>query len=133
MLPFRAERVSRCGPDWCYVKHSIRAAFVKQKVIAQTKKVFTMKPCRIAIKLREAMLAYRRRTGERMTYAILAERTGLAEGTLHNMGSHRKYNATLTTIARICRALEVSPGDLLEVVDELPKAKRAAGRKRGGA
>ena len=88
-----------------------------------------LRACRIVIKLREAMLAYRRRTGERMTYAILAERTGLAEGTLHNMGSHRKYNATLATIAKICRALEVSPGDLLEVVDDPPDAKRKAKRK----
>ena len=83
-----------------------------------------MKTCRILIKLREAMLAYKRRTGERMTYAILAERTGLAEGTLHNMGSHRKYNATLATIARICRALDVTPGDLLELIDDPPKAKK---------
>ena len=88
-----------------------------------------LRACRIVIKLREAMLAYRRRTGERMTYAILAERTGLAEGTLHNMGSHRKYNATLATIAKICRALEVSPGDLLEVVDDPPDAKPKTKRK----
>jgi DNA-binding Xre family transcriptional regulator len=82
-----------------------------------------LRPCRILIKLREAMLAYARRTGERMTYAILAERTGLAEGTLHNMGSHRKYNTTLTTLAKVCSALETTPGELLELVDDTPKAK----------
>ncbi len=85
---------------------------------------------RIGIKLREAMLGYKRRTGQRMTYRILAERTGLAEGTLHNMGSHRKYNATLATIAKICRALEVTPGDLLELIDDPPKRKRARKSKK---
>ena len=89
-----------------------------------------MTTVRIEIKLREAMLAYKRRTGERMTYAILAERTDLAEGTLHNMGSHRKYNATLATIAKICRALDVSPGDLLELIDDPRKPKRPKKSKR---
>jgi DNA-binding Xre family transcriptional regulator len=88
---------------------------------------------RTIIKLREAMLAYKRRTGERMTYAILAERTGLAEGTLHNMGSHKDYNTTLTTLGKICSALGVAIQDLVEVTPDPPKAKRAAGRKRGGA
>ncbi len=79
---------------------------------------------RIVIKLREAMLAYKRRTGDRMTYAILAERTGLAEGTLHNVGSRDDYHATLATLARICGALDVTPGDLLEFIEDPPKAKR---------
>ena len=65
-----------------------------------------------------------------MTYRILAERTGLAEGTLHNIGSHRKYNATLTTIASICHALDVSPGNLLELVDNPPKPKRKKKKKK---
>jgi DNA-binding Xre family transcriptional regulator len=90
---------------------------------------------RVLIKLREAIQAYKLRTGERMTYGILAERTGLAEPTLENIGGRRKHNANLSTIAKICGALGIAPGDLLELVEEpaKPKAKRAAGRKRGGA
>jgi DNA-binding Xre family transcriptional regulator len=42
------------------------------------------------------------------------------------------YNVTITTIERICRALEVPLHDMLEMIDEPPKAKRAAGRKSGG-
>jgi DNA-binding Xre family transcriptional regulator len=85
---------------------------------------------RIIIKLREAMLAYKRRTGERMTYEILAQRTGLAVGTLQNMGSRPRSNASLATLARICKALDVSPGDMLELIDDPPKAKRKlSGRK----
>jgi DNA-binding Xre family transcriptional regulator len=83
--------------------------------------------------LREAMEAYRRRTGERMTYKVLAERTGIAHGTLQIMGSQLGYNATLATLEKICRALTVDFGDLLELIDEPPKAKRGAGRKKGGA
>ena len=82
------------------------------------------KDTRIVIKLREAVLAFKRRTGERMTYDLLAERTGLAKGTLHNIGAERNYNATLRTIALICKELDVTPGDLLELIDDPPKARR---------
>lgn len=86
----------------------------------------------IAIKLREAMEAYKRRTGNRMTYAILADRTGMAEGTLRIMGSRDDYNATLATLEKICRTLDVTPGDLLELIDDPPKRKRTAKKKRRG-
>ena len=78
------------------------------------------------------MLAYKRHTGERMTYEILAERTGLATGTLQNMGSRPRYNASLATLARICKALDVTPGDLLELIDDPPKPKRRPKKKRRG-
>jgi DNA-binding Xre family transcriptional regulator len=87
----------------------------------------------VVIKLREAIQAYKRRTGERMTYRILAERTGVAEGTLEVMGSQTNYNATIHTLEKVCLALGVTFGDLLEIVADPPKARRAAGRKRGGA
>ena len=85
---------------------------------------------RLRIKLREAMLAYKRDTDEKMTYEILAERTGLATGTLQNMGSRPRYNAGLATLAKICKALNVTPGDLLELVDDPPKKKRKAKKKK---
>jgi DNA-binding Xre family transcriptional regulator len=87
----------------------------------------------IAIKLREAMQRYKRQTGRKMTYRILAELSGVAEPTLHSIGSREHYNATLATIEKVCWALDVAPGDLLELIDDRPKPKRAAGRKRGGA
>ena len=84
----------------------------------------------IAIKLREAMEAYKRRTGERMTYAILAERTDIAQGTLRIIGSRDDYNATLELIEKLCRALDVTAGELLELTDDPPKPKRATKKKR---
>ena len=84
----------------------------------------------IAIKLREAMEAYKRRTSERMTYDILAEKTGIGHGTLRTIGSRDDYNATLATLEKICWALDVTPADLLELVDDRPKAKRTTSRRR---
>ena len=85
---------------------------------------------RIYIKLRESVLAYRRRTGEKMTYEILAQRTGLARGTLQNLGGSRKSNANLSTLAEICGALGITPGDLLELVEIPSKAKLQRKAKR---
>lgn len=59
------------------------------------------------------MAGYQRRTGERMTYALLAERTGLSADTLASLASREGYNTTLATIALLCHALECEPGDLL--------------------
>jgi len=69
----------------------------------------------IHVKLREAMEAYRRRTGIRVTYDVLAERTGISVATLQSLAARPEYNTRLSTIEKICRALECSPGDLLEL------------------
>ncbi len=84
----------------------------------------------IAIKLREAMEAYKRRTGKRMTYKILAEMSGVAQPTLHSIGSRDDYNATLATIEKICRALDVPLHDMLEMIDDPPKRKRTNKKTR---
>jgi DNA-binding Xre family transcriptional regulator len=66
-----------------------------------------------------------------MTYAELAERTGISHATLRTIGSVLAYHPTLANIERICKALDVTPGDLLEVIDDPPKPKRRAKKKRG--
>ncbi len=86
----------------------------------------------IAIKLREAIATFKRRTGERMTYRILAEKAGIAQGTLHTIGSRDDYNATLELVEKLCRALDVPLHDLLEMIDDPPKPKRRAKKKRRG-
>lgn len=75
----------------------------------------------ITIKLRDAMEAYRRRTGERITYARLAVITGISESTLRKIGASLSHHTTLTNIEKLCRALGVTPGDLLELLDDPPK------------
>ena len=84
----------------------------------------------IAIKLREAMEAYRRRTGERLTYESVAKLTDIAQTTLQSIGSRDDYNATLATIEKICWALDTTPADLLELIDDRPKPKRRQSAKK---
>ena len=74
----------------------------------------------IRVKLREAMADHRRRTGERMTYELLAQRTGLSRRTLESVASRPSYNSTLGTIAKLCHALGCQPGDLLGLDPEEP-------------
>ncbi len=84
----------------------------------------------LTIKPRDAMEAYRRRTGERMTYGKLAKVSGIAESTLKKIGSSLTHHTTLANIETLCRALDVIPGDLLELIDDPAKAKRTAKKKR---
>ena len=70
------------------------------------------------VKLREVMDDYRRRTGERMTYEKLAQRTGLSKATLDSLASRNTYNTRLSTIEKLCRVLGCQPGDLLELDPE---------------
>lgn len=61
------------------------------------------------------MDAHRDRTGTRHTYATLAEATGIAEATLQSLAARPSYNTRLSTIARLCTALECQPAELLEL------------------
>lgn len=54
------------------------------------------------------------RTGERLSYKDVADRTGLAISTVQSLGARGTYNARLSTIAAICDALQCTPNELLE-------------------
>ena len=69
----------------------------------------------IKVKLREMMEAYRQRTGKPMTHERLASLTGLSRSTLESLASRPNYNTRLSTIEKLCSALECCPGDLLDV------------------
>ncbi|UCC28959.1 MAG: helix-turn-helix transcriptional regulator [Phycisphaerales bacterium] len=85
----------------------------------------------IIVKLKEAMQAYRRRTGRRLTYAILHEATGISTQALGAIATRQEYNPTLATIDKICRELAISPGELLEYVpSERPNLKQTQVRRR---
>jgi DNA-binding Xre family transcriptional regulator len=72
----------------------------------------------IRVKLREAMDAYRQRTGIKLTYELLAEQTGIALTTLQSLAARPGYNTRLSTIEKLCVALQCSPSDLLEMSDD---------------
>ena len=76
----------------------------------------------LKVRLRTALEAYHRRTGQRMTYECLAERTGLSKATIQSVGAREGYNPTLDTIDRILTALECPVEDLLE---HLPDGTRS--------
>ncbi len=61
---------------------------------------------------------------------MLAERTGIAHGALRIIGSRDDYNATLATLKKICRALGVTPADLLGLIDDPPRAMRKAKKRK---
>ena len=83
----------------------------------------------ILVKLRQAMEAYRLRTGERMTYQKLSSRSGVSIGTLQSIGSRPDYHPTLANIDKICLALEIPIQDLVEVIPDSPKSKRGSRKK----
>ena len=64
------------------------------------------------------MEQHRRRTGERITYEVLAIRTGLSRATLESLASRESYNTRLSTIEKLCSALGCTPGDLLELTEQ---------------
>lgn len=72
----------------------------------------------LRVRLREAMEAHRRRTGTRLTYRALADASGLAVSTLQSLAARPTYNTRLSTIERLCVALECEPGDLLELTED---------------
>jgi DNA-binding Xre family transcriptional regulator len=69
----------------------------------------------IRVNLRKAMDAYRQRTGVKLTYAVLAKRTSISVETLQSIAARPGYNTRLSTIDKLCRVLECSPADLLEL------------------
>jgi len=69
----------------------------------------------LRIRLREAMDAYARKTGKRTTYETLAEASGISISTLQSIAARPDYNTRLSTVEKLCVALECQPGDLLEL------------------
>ncbi len=68
----------------------------------------------IVIKLREVIAEFEKQTGTTLSYAELAERTGLARATIEALGSRPNYNTTLATIDKLCKTLGCGLSDLLE-------------------
>ena len=75
----------------------------------------------IYIELKKAIEAYREKTGERLTYQLLSERTGLSKSTLQSLASRTAYNTTLSTVEKLCVALECGPEDLINISSQSGK------------
>lgn len=78
----------------------------------------------IRVKLREMMEHRQRGSAERITYDWLAKKTALSRATLEAIGSRPSYNPRLSTIERLCEALQCTPSQLLELSSGRPRARR---------
>jgi DNA-binding Xre family transcriptional regulator len=84
----------------------------------------------IFVKLKEAILAYRRRTGKHITYEDLSKVTGLAATTLQSIATRQDYHPTLANVEKLCLALDVSLHEMLEMIPDAPKPEPKPKRNR---
>ena len=76
------------------------------------------------------MREYQLRTGERMTYQRLSDKTGLNRGTLETIGRNPHHNTTLERADAICKALNIEFTELLERRPDRPPKKKKRKRER---
>lgn len=67
------------------------------------------------------MAEYHRRTGERLTYEKLSERTGMSVSAFKKIGGKLDKHTTLANVEKICMALDSTPGDLLVIIPDPPE------------
>lgn len=84
----------------------------------------------IVIKLREAMLAYGRRIGQKLAYEDVSRMTGIPTETLRSIGGRPGYHCSVARIEVLCHALNVPLHDMLELIPEPPKPKRSKKKRR---
>ncbi len=60
----------------------------------------------------------------RMSVRELQRQTGLAYVTVYNLYSEKSHRVDFETLDKICRALEVQPGDILEYATEPDDERR---------
>ena len=84
----------------------------------------------IIIKLKEAMLAYERRFNRSLSCDELSEMTGIPAETLRSIASRSGYHTTVARIEILCRALDVTLGNFLEIVNDEPKPNRRHNKRR---
>ena len=75
----------------------------------------------IVIKLKEAMLAYGRKTGRTLSYRDVSEMTGIPTETLRSIGSRAGYHCPISRLEILCRTLEWPLHDMLEMIDDPPE------------
>jgi DNA-binding Xre family transcriptional regulator len=68
----------------------------------------------LKLKLKDAMTLYASRHGQRVTYDWLAERTGLSRATIESLASRPSYDTRLSTIDKLCNALNCQLDEILE-------------------
>lgn len=70
------------------------------------------------------VLAERKRNGDRITYADIANAIGVHENTIYNIVNNRVSSVNLDVLDLLCDALEVTPSDILEYTPNDPPRAR---------
>ena len=68
--------------------------------------------------LRGALEDFQAKTGIRLTYESLSQRTELSVDTLKSIATRGDYNATLNNLVVICDALQCNPLDYLKWITQ---------------
>lgn len=84
----------------------------------------------IVIKLKEAMLDFGRKNDVTVTYEMLSGMTNIPTQTLRSIGSRPGYHTSVARIEVLCRTLRYPLHQMLEMIDDPPKRKRKATKKR---
>ncbi|WP_347253195.1 helix-turn-helix transcriptional regulator [Leminorella grimontii] len=69
----------------------------------------------LKVNLRDVMEKYQSQTGMKMTYDVLATKTGISKSTLESIATREDYNTRLSTILKLCEFFNCQPGELLEL------------------
>lgn len=72
---------------------------------------------------------HEQRTGQKLSYAQLAERSGVARATIESLASRSGYNATLATIDKLCDAMGCRLTDLIHYE---PTSDQKSGKRQRG-
>lgn len=67
----------------------------------------------IQFRLKELLAQRERLTGEKLTYRALAEKAGITPKQVNQVANQQLKHIGLSTIDRLCEALDIEPGDLM--------------------
>jgi putative transcriptional regulator len=83
----------------------------------------------IRIKLKQFLDDKAFREGRRITLNEVSEVTGIGRATLNRVANTPGYNTNTDTLDVLCKYLECTPCQLLELVPDPVKSKRASKRR----
>ena len=72
----------------------------------------------LQFRIKELMAEQERRTGERVTYAIIHEATGIWPRSLSALATNKAKKVGVKSIANLCRFFQCQPGDLMVYVPD---------------
>lgn len=73
----------------------------------------------IQFRLKELIAQRERLTGEKLTYRALAEKAGITPKMVNDVANQKVKHIGLSTIDRLCGALDIEPGDLMVRVTDV--------------